>query len=349
MQRDEFRSQRAKRSERSRRWERVARVAVVVLSMSLLAAAPQKQTEKQKDAEAAEIAAYVAARKAFDTKLARVDQGLRTNPSRVPYPVVDSCRSRRKLAVRLFDIGQRERAERRLDFCIRTMRIPEIAKKVVPKGPTLEEKKAKAATELAKAADLEPDVANGLEIWRECAGCHRAEGWGLANGSVPQLAGQHRPVVLKQLADIRAGSRENSLMMPYAAVDRIGGAQSLSDVAGYIDTLEISVETQKGPGDALAEGKRLYEANCTRCHGAQGEGDAEALVPRIQSQHYTYLVRQVESIREGTRRNAHPEMKAIIEDFDDADTHAVLDYVSRLEPPEELQAPPGWSNPDFAN
>jgi hypothetical protein len=31
----------------------------------------------------------------------------------------------------------------------------------------------------------------------------------------------------------------------------------------------------------------------------------------------------------------------------DANTDAILDYVSRLQPPEELQAPPGWSNPDF--
>jgi hypothetical protein len=27
---------------------------------------------------------------------------------------------------------------------------------------------------------------------------------------------------------------------------------------------------------------------------------------------------------------------------------AMLDYVSRLEPPAELRAPEGWQNPDFA-
>jgi hypothetical protein len=36
-----------------------------------------------------------------------------------------------------------------------------------------------------------------------------------------------------------------------------------------------------------------------------------------------------------------------IQGFDARQTHAVLDYVSRLEPPRELQAPPGWRNPDF--
>jgi len=71
-------------------------------------------------------------------------------------------------------------------------------------------------------------------------------------------------------------------------------------------------------------------------------------VPRIQAQHYNYLVRQFEWIRDGKRRNANAEMTAQIKSFDEEAMHAVLDYVSRLEPRPELQAPPGWSNPDFA-
>jgi hypothetical protein len=42
-------------------------------------------------------------------------------------------------------------------------------------------------------------------------------------------------------------------------------------------------------------------------------------------------------------------MVAQIKGFEEHETHAVLDYVSRLEPPEELQAPEGWHNPDFTN
>ena len=37
------------------------------------------------------------------------------------------------------------------------------------------------------------------------------------------------------------------------------------------------------------------------------------------------------------------------EDFSPRQIQAVLDYVSRLEPPEELRATPGWRNPDFAH
>jgi cytochrome c553 len=122
----------------------------------------------------------------------------------------------------------------------------------------------------------------------------------------------------------------------------------VADVAGYIGTLEISVAGDKGSGDDLELGERLYRESCARCHGESGEGDDDRFVPRIQAQHYNYLVRQFEWIRDGKRRNADPEMVAQIQDFDDVTMAAVLDYVSRLEPPPELQAPPGWTNPDFA-
>ena len=38
-----------------------------------------------------------------------------------------------------------------------------------------------------------------------------------------------------------------------------------------------------------------------------------------------------------------------IQGFEDREIHAMLDYVSRLEPPAELQAPPDWKNPDFVH
>jgi cytochrome c553 len=136
-------------------------------------------------------------------------------------------------------------------------------------------------------------------------------------------------------------------MLPYASVEAIGGTQAVADVAGYIDTLEISVENGKGDGKDLELGASLYADNCARCHGAQGEGNGKKFRPRIQAQHYNYLVAQFEQIRAGTRRNADPKMTDQIKNFEDREMRAVLDYVSRLQPPEELQAPPGWSNPDF--
>jgi len=206
---------------------------------------------------------------------------------------------------------------------------------------------AAAAREIEQALELAPDTENGLRIYRTCVECHRPEGWGLANGFMPQIAGQHRKVVVKQLADIRAHNRDNPGMCPLASAEKIGGAQAVADVTGYIDTLEISIENGKGPGDQLELGRTLYEANCARCHGPEGEGDNDRYMPRIQAQHYAYLVRQLERIRDGKRRNADPEMTAQVRSFSAEEVSAVSDYVSRLEPPEAFQAPKGWRNPDF--
>ena len=164
---------------------------------------------------------------------------------------------------------------------------------------------------------------------------------------MPQIAGQHRKVVVKQLADFRAGNRDEPDMCPLASAEKIGGAQAVADVTAYVDTLEISVENGKGAGYQLERGRALYGASCVDCHGPEGEGDNDSFVPRIQAQHYAYLVRQFELIRDGKRRNADPEMTARHSGFSAEDISAVSDYVSRLEPPEAFQAPKGWRNPDF--
>jgi cytochrome c553 len=290
----------------------------------------------------------------FRQDLARVEKALKENPGHVSAQVLQTTRYRLDDAVRLYRSGHYERAQRRLDACMRDLKIAEAPAPVVepeaPPPPSMEEIQARAAREIERALTLEPNVAKGLEIYRTCAECHTPEGWGHQSElvTIPQLAGQHRKVVIKQLADIRAGNRESAVMAPYATVELIGGAQAIADVAGYIDALEMSVDNGKGPGKDLELGAQLFKNHCARCHGPTGEGDSEAFVPRIQAQHYQYLARQFDSIRTGKRRNANPEMVTQIRDFDARQIQAVLDYVSRLEPPEEFRAPPGWRNPDFA-
>jgi cytochrome c553 len=285
----------------------------------------------------------------FVDRLEAVDQAIRKNPGKVSSMALESCLERRNFAAWLYSIGHEARAERSLKYCEHVLGDYRPKKAAAPTGPTMEQIQARAAREVERALDLEPDLKNGLKIYRECALCHMPEGWGLQNGSVPQLAGQHWKVVVKQLADMRAGNRDNLLMLPYASVEAIGGPQAVADVAGYIETLEMTVDGDKGSGEDLERGERLYAENCVSCHGPEGEGDNDRFIPRIQAQHYDYLVRQFEWIRNGKRRNSNPEMVAQIQGFDDAEMRAVLDYVSRLEPPKPLQAPPDWHNPDFVD
>lgn len=220
-----------------------------------------------------------------------------------------------------------------------------------------------AGGEKDAAMTLKADKERGIAVYEVCSACHLLEGWGLKDGTFPQLAGQHRAVLIKQLADIRAGNRDNPTMYPFALDDQIMSAagykhgdidpaQLVADVTDYISKLPMNPEHGKGPWNALfpeyEQGKKLYEDNCVECHGANGEGSDEKFYPKIHGQHYAYMLRQFEWIRDGKRRNANPDMVKQIEGFTDKDMKMVVNYVSQLEVPKELLAPSkDWQNPDY--
>jgi len=192
------------------------------------------------------------------------------------------------------------------------------------------------------ALKLEPNLKNGKEVYEVCEACHLPEGWGREDGTFPQLAGQHRSVLIKQLADIRALNRDNPTMYIFSKID----PQSMSDVTDYIaKKLLMNPNNGVGAGDDLEHGKQLYKKNCVKCHCENGQGYAEYFYPRIQAQHYKYMLRQFKWIRDGKRRNANPDMVKQIKGFTERDMKAVVDYASRLKPPPELVAPDGWVAP----
>ncbi|MDP1902429.1 MAG: c-type cytochrome [Rubrivivax sp.] len=186
--------------------------------------------------------------------------------------------------------------------------------------------------DLRAALAAKGDAKRGAGVFELCEACHRKDGAGRAKGNFPALAGQHASVLMKQLADIRAGRRFNPVMQ--AVIDDPSiTAQDVADVAAYAQSLPVRGEHDKGPGKALAPGKRLYERDCASCHGAAGQGQAAQFYPRVAAQHYPYLVREVQMIRDGQRRNSHPEMVAVVKRYSVADIEAVADYMAQFPVP----------------
>ena len=186
--------------------------------------------------------------------------------------------------------------------------------------------------EKIEALKLKGDKKNGQEAYEVCGACHLPSGAGRPDGTFPQLAGQHTTVLIKQMADIRAGLRDNPTMYPFAAT--LTDPQELADVSAYIESLCIPTEHGKYEGaDAavqIAKGKELYEKQCLECHGKNGEGDKAKFYPVIAGQHYKYLLRQMTEIRDGHRRNANPDMVKVIKNYDDAQLVAISAYQASL-------------------
>ena len=202
--------------------------------------------------------------------------------------------------------------------------------------------------EKVEALTKKGDKKRGEEGYETCGACHLPSGAGRPDGTFPQLAGQHTTVLIKQMADIRAGLRDNPTMYPFAAT--LTDAQELADVAAYIESLCIPIEHGKydsKPGDntdknwkapadtdkRLADGKVLYEKECLECHGKNGEGNKEKFYQVIAGQHYKYLLRQMTEIRNGHRRNANPDMVKIIKKYDNAQLVAISAYQASLTMP----------------
>ncbi|MFA5241148.1 MAG: c-type cytochrome [Sulfuricella sp.] len=189
--------------------------------------------------------------------------------------------------------------------------------------------------EKIEALHKKGDVKAGQEAYEVCGACHLPSGAGRPDGTFPQLAGQHTTVVIKQMADIRAGLRDNPTMYPFAQT--LTDAQELADVAAYIEKLCIPVDHGKYEGaDAamqVAKGKDLYEKQCQECHGKNGEGNKEKFYPVIAGQHYKYLLRQMTEIRDGHRRNANPDMVKIIKPYTNEQLVAISAYQSSMTMP----------------
>ena len=195
--------------------------------------------------------------------------------------------------------------------------------------------------EKLEALGFTGDIANGEEAYEICGACHLPSGAGRPDGTFPQLAGQHTTVLIKQMADIRAGLRDNPTMYPFAV--SLIDPQELADVATYIESLCIPVEHGKYEGaDAALQinhGKQLYEKQCLECHGKNGEGNKEKFYPVIAGQHYKYLLRQMTDIRDGRRRNANPDMVKVIKPYTNEDLVAISAYQSSLTMPGSMCKP----------
>jgi len=191
-----------------------------------------------------------------------------------------------------------------------------------------------ARREFLAAARLTPDAEHGAQLFETCAACHGADGRGTSDGSVPAIAGQHGPVLLKQLVGFRHDQRWDERMQHFTDQHHLATAQELADVAAYASGLPRSTIPLDniGDGSALREGASVYFRVCDACHGPLGEGDALHLRPRLAGQRYAYLLKQLTDTAAGNRPGMDAAHVKRLRALTPEQIRGVADYLSRTSP-----------------
>jgi cytochrome c553 len=188
---------------------------------------------------------------------------------------------------------------------------------------------ASGRAELRDAMLATPDAQRGEDLYAPCGACHGVDGRGVADGSVPAIAGQHYTVVAKQLVDFRHGQRWDIQMEHASRMQHLASGQDLADVALFVSTLPRGLGAGKGDGENLGIGAATYFERCERCHGPLGQGNAERGIPRLAGQHYAYLYRQFFDAVEDRRPSMNKVHIKLMAPLDRAQIVGISDYLSR--------------------
>lgn len=168
-----------------------------------------------------------------------------------------------------------------------------------------------------------------------CVQCHGLHGEGRPELGAPRIGDLDAAYVTTQLRAFRGGLRGHPGDTEAAwAMGAIG--QGLPDA--LIDDLADFVAERhpapQPPGPADARGASLYRP-CATCHGAKAEGRPELNAPALAQQDEAYLLRQLQSFRDGRRNQGLSAAMAaqIRPGTPDDDLRAMVRHVVSLRPP----------------
>lgn len=197
------------------------------------------------------------------------------------------------------------------------------------KGPAAAE--AERALALAEGGN----AAAGKLAYEVCSACHLPSGFGRRDGGYPKLAGQHATVLIKQIADIRAQVRDNPSM--HGFVKELRDPRDIANVAAYIESLCIPPGngryTLPDAAEQIARGRQMFARECADCHQASGQGNKEKRYPVVAGQHYRYLLRQMQDIRDGYRQNGDPDMVKTIAKYKNDQLQSMAAFLASLDTP----------------
>ena len=167
-----------------------------------------------------------------------------------------------------------------------------------------------------------------------CVACHGAKGISITP-AWPNLAGQNKSYLVKQLKEIKTGALRTVPTM--TAVLAPLNEQDLDDISTYYAKMPLAEgSTFK---KFLQRGEQIYRGGdfskhisaCIACHGPRGTGNAQAGFPILSGQHAAYTVMQLQAFKDKKRKN---DLNHIMQDISSRmspeDMEAVAHYIEGL-------------------
>jgi cytochrome c553 len=184
--------------------------------------------------------------------------------------------------------------------------------------------------EPAKAA--KPDLVKGeASFTAVCAACHGADG-NSGTPVNPKLSQQHPEYLVKQLQEFKSGKRNNAIMKGFASAL---SDEDMRNIAYWAASKKAKPGFAKDK-ELVALGEKIYRGGisdrqipaCASCHSPTGAG-IPAQYPRLSGQHADYTMAQLNTFREGSRKNSI-QMTQVSAKLNDREIKAVSDYIAGL-------------------
>lgn len=181
-----------------------------------------------------------------------------------------------------------------------------------------------AAAAVAAGA-LAQDIEAGRRKAEPCFACH-GPGGNSPQPQFPMLAGQTARYIYLQLRDFQEGRRKEPTMEPFLAGLK---REDLFDIAAFFAAQRPRAPEFKVDETRAARGKaKADETLCTMCHLGAYQGQNE--IPRLATQHYEYIVKQLRDFKAGRRTNDAGNMASVSRTLNEQDIEDLGHFLASL-------------------
>jgi cytochrome subunit of sulfide dehydrogenase len=165
---------------------------------------------------------------------------------------------------------------------------------------------------------------NAEMLSNACAGCHGTRG-ASAGPSMPSIAGQNKVAFVEAMKLFKTGERPSTVMGRLA---KGYSDEEIDAMADYFSKQKPHRPVQTVDKKLVAQGKKVYDQACKRCHLENGK-EFEENQPVVAGQWLKYLQIQTAAFTDGSRKISEKK-KEKVEKLTPAEWEAMAHYYASI-------------------